>query len=123
MGIDLRPTCNKCGKVMDLTDIRATGDGKFSCKNCFEKKTPSFNPLRPQENKEEFKHPKIKPVDHQSVEPIASEDAFFMQKEWECLSCGYKFKRNPTSQVRQCPFCGKTDVRQRIEQPAEDMLE
>lgn len=122
MGLDLRPTCSKCGKVMDLTDMRAAGDGKFACKDCFEKKNTGFNPLR-KDKPQEFKHPKIKPVDHQGVEPIASEDAFFAQKEYLCSSCGYQFKRNPTSQVRQCPFCGKNTVSQKVDLPADDMLQ
>lgn len=117
----MRPTCHKCGKVIDLSDMRATGDGKFCCKSCFEKKTPTFNPLR-REKSEPFVHPRIRPVDHTAIEPIASEDAFFAQKEYVCGSCGYKFKRNPTKLVKQCPFCGKNDVRQKVDEYASDYI-
>lgn len=123
MSIDLRPTCSKCGKIIDLTDMRAAGDGKFCCKDCFAKiDDHGFNPLK-QNKTSEFKYPKIKPVDHQSVEPIASDEAFFAQKEHICTSCGYTFKRNPTKIIRQCPFCGKDTVKEKVETYASDFVQ
>jgi predicted RNA-binding Zn-ribbon protein involved in translation (DUF1610 family) len=122
MGIDLRPTCSKCGKVIDLADMRAMGDGKFSCKSCFENKAPTFNPLN-REKPPEFEHPKVKPVDHAAIEPIASEESFFAQKEYVCGACGYVFKRSPTKAVKQCPFCGKDEVHQKVDDYAGDYVQ
>jgi len=122
MGIDLRPRCSKCGKVVDLTDMRASGDGKFLCKSCFGKKNESFNPLK-KNTTQEFKYPRVKPVDHTAVEPIASEDAFFAQKEYVCTSCGYTFKRSPTKIVKQCPFCGKNTVQEKVDTYADDFIQ
>lgn len=121
MGIDLRPTCSKCGKIINLTDMRALGDGKFVCKDCFGKKNVGFNPFK--KEKQEFKRPRVKPVDHAAVEPIASEEAFFAQKEYICTSCGYTFKRPPTKIVKICPFCGKETVKEKVETYADDFIQ
>ncbi len=116
MTLDLRPTCAKCKKVMEPDEIRALGDGKFICKDCYEAKNPSkFNPFR-KETQTKFEKPKIKPVEHTAVEPIASNDNFFMQKEYECTECGYSFKRDASKTVVQCPYCGKLNtLRQKVE--------
>lgn len=94
--MDLRPTCNKCEKVLSLEETRAIGNNKYLCKRCYEG-TPAPS----------YKAGKVKPV--------ADREKFFPNKDYECISCGFKFSRGPTTPVAKCPYCGREEIRQKID--------
>lgn len=130
--VDLKPKCEKCGKLLDLSDMRALADGKgFVCKDCFEQK-----PLQARFMQEEkqFSASTQQQVSSEPgidfttsrPEPVTPipRDGTFADKEYVCDACGYIFKRSPEKIVKTCPYCGKQNtLRVKTTRPADDLLD
>lgn len=124
MGIDLTPTCNSCGKKLDLADMRALGDGKgFICKACFEKNTPRPQFLRQGQASLDTPSQQKSSRSTTENEPQIDRIDLFGTKEYLCEACGYMFRRGAETIIKTCPFCGKKDIHQKVEKPADDLLD
>lgn len=114
MGIDLSPRCAKCGAHIDINNMKALPEGKgFVCANCFERGTngADFKPtLREAPTPTLTQEPKVQ-------EPI------FEEKDYVCDECGYTFKKTAEFTVKLCPYCGKQAIHQKVEQPAQNLLD
>ena len=113
----LKPTCSKCGKEMEPSEMRALPNGKgFICINCYNNSTNDPRAL----SKERLRKSSESPTSPGSR--IQSSN-FFEQKEYICDACGYKFKRGSEFIVKSCPFCGKKGyVHQKVELKADEFL-
>ncbi len=126
MGLDLRPNCSKCGKIIELDELRAIGNNRYQCANCYEGKTatsalrtgrPTSSLFSGQRDK------KIEPVQVEPLAPVASKDQFFSNKQYVCNSCGFQFSREPTKVVKNCPYCGKVAVQEKVDDPASQFIQ
>lgn len=125
MGIDLTPRCAKCGKKLELSSMKALPDGKgFVCNSCFEQGKAPSSPFSV--NKENLRTiPKENNISKEPKETdfVAKGDDIFDKKEYVCNSCGYKFKKGSNFQVNICPYCGKRDISQKVEENADVLLD
>ena len=95
-------------------------DGKgFVCLNCFQQ-GDSKAPFKA--NKEQLRDAP-KSVHREERDFLGTGDNIFDYKEYVCNTCGYSFKKSPEFLVTVCPYCGKKDVRQKIEQSADSFLD
>lgn len=124
MGIDLTPRCVKCGRELDVTQMRALPDNKgFVCKSCYEQGSAPSSPFTV--NKDRLRPIPNEPTTSRKRDDdyVARGDDIFNQKEYVCNSCGYQFKKSSDFVVKVCPYCGKRDVGQKIEQNADILLD
>lgn len=124
--VDLTPKCKKCGVSLTLETTRALPDGGFVCKNCYESTTSSFSPRldggRLVSSSSSPSTSSIPGISVTSDDSIETKNGFFSKKRYECFDCGYKFKRDPEMVVHTCPYCGKSNIRQQVEEPADELL-
>ncbi|MGE0793107.1 MAG: hypothetical protein AB7V77_02940 [Candidatus Woesearchaeota archaeon] len=105
--MDLSTKCSKCGKAMALGEIRAMPEGKgFICRSCLEGvgASPTTHLNKPKDDK-------------------ISAKTFFEKREYECTKCKYKFSRNADHFVEKCPYCGSTEIREKIDMGADEYLD
>ena len=123
MGIDLTPRCVKCGCELELGKMKALPDGKgYMCTDCYETGKSPSSPFTV--NKDRLRPiPKESPKTEEPSDYIAAGEDIFNQKEYVCNSCGYQFKRSSDSAVGVCPYCGKRDVSQKVEETADAYLD
>lgn len=127
MGIDLTPRCAKCGVLMDTNNMKALPDAKgFVCTNCFQRGSgisdikPSLREPKPLLRvREETNAQKSSISGTNSIRPVEN---FFASKDYVCDDCNYEFKKSAEFDVKICPFCGKPNVHQKVERPAEAYL-
>lgn len=122
MGLDLTPRCAKCGCELNLNAMKALPEGKgFVCFDCYDRGNSTRSPFEVDKTKLRSPIPTSKKYDEKN-DYVATGDNIFNQKEYECYSCGYSFKKSSEFKVTVCPYCGKREVGQKIEETAEDLL-
>ena len=123
MGLDLTPKCKKCGQELDLKAMRALPEGKgFVCQNCYENAgKPSFTVNK--DRLRELPSTSVSQQNSSSTSASIDKDKIFNEKEYQCTSCNYQFKRSGDINVEVCPYCGKRGVIiQKVEETAEEFL-
>ena len=121
MGLDLTPRCAKCGAHMDSASMKALPEGKgFVCINCYnraaggEQARPQLRDLPRRES--------TTTAQSQPRDVVGSSHDFFSDKTYVCDDCNYEFKKSAEFEVKICPFCGKTNIHQKVERPAQAYL-
>jgi len=123
MGLDLKPRCAKCGCELELGSMRALPNGNgFLCTACFEQGKSSNSPFSVNKNRLRS-IPKPDNFSDSENDFVATGEDIFDQKEYICNSCGYVFKKKSDIVTTICPYCGKRDVRQKIEENADVLLD
>jgi Zn finger protein HypA/HybF involved in hydrogenase expression len=99
--MDLSLKCKKCNKPLELHDMRALPDRKgYICRSCQESVEEKI--LKAQKAKQ--KDPKIDIV-----------KGFFEKRSFMCRNCKYRFSRNADNIIKNCPYCGKSNLEERFD--------
>ncbi len=79
--------CYKCGNEYETSEIRFTGQNRYSCVYCLGLKTRAI----------------LSTVKETKQQEAAKEDMV----SYHCTACNYSFKRRKGFEFKSCPYCNK----------------